>query len=157
MGLKASSSSTQGTSTPSQLGSLDAGITIHADVTQVIDKLQFDCPQSPVANEVGTFFQTLLSVEDGGLSKVLSTLKEADEFLSEDENDVTEGSASPLVLRGGMSIALSILYLLRAVRPNEVAQKGSSGGGTPTSNVLVEGMTTPTMMVKEPPMVTTTI
>ncbi|XP_035540151.1 uncharacterized protein LOC118344192 [Juglans regia] len=134
-GLKCSG---RGTSTPSQLGSSDAGIIVHTD-------FQSDCPQSPVAIGVSTCFQGSLSIEDGGSSRILSTLEEADKLLSEDENGVTEGSAP----------STCSLPHEGVVESDKVAHKGLSRG--PTSNVLIDGTTTPMLEVKETLMVTTTM
>ncbi|XP_041000606.1 uncharacterized protein LOC121246496 [Juglans microcarpa x Juglans regia] len=81
----------------STIGSLDAGIFVHASVTMPSKGAVGS--QALVADEVGPSIQGSFIVEDGDPSKFLSILEETVKPLLEDSNGVTEGSAS--LLDGG--------------------------------------------------------
>ncbi|KAF5442000.1 hypothetical protein F2P56_037022 [Juglans regia] len=102
----------------SKIGSLDAGIFVHASVTMPSEGAVGS--HAPVTNVVGPSIQGSFVVKDGGPSKVSSILEETVEPLLEDANGVTKGSASPLE---------------EAVGSNKVAHQGSSKGGAYTQNV----------------------
>ncbi|KAG7970733.1 hypothetical protein I3843_07G099800 [Carya illinoinensis] len=112
------------------MGSLDVGIFVQASVTQDIGSFSSMPPkgvvgsQAPIANGVSTSDQGSFLVEDGGPSRVLSTLEEIVEPLLKDANRVTKGSTSPTCsMFGG------------AVGSDKMALQGSLGGGAHTSNV----------------------
>ncbi|XP_035542241.1 uncharacterized protein LOC118344845 [Juglans regia] len=86
--LKATSVQAKDVSTPSQIGSLDASIFVHASVTMPLEGAVG--PQSPYADEIGTSVQGSSLVEDGGPSKILNILEETVKPLLEDANGVTE-------------------------------------------------------------------
>ncbi|KAF5449702.1 hypothetical protein F2P56_030119 [Juglans regia] len=73
----------------STIGSLDAGIFVHASATMPSEGAVGS--QALVADEVGPFVQSSFVVEDGGLSKVSSILEDTVEPLLEDVNGATEG------------------------------------------------------------------
>ncbi|XP_040987839.1 uncharacterized protein LOC121235560 [Juglans microcarpa x Juglans regia] len=66
------------------IGSLDAGIFVHANVTMPSEGAVGS--QAPIADEVGPFVQGSFVVEDGGPSKVSSILEDTVEALFENAN-----------------------------------------------------------------------
>ncbi|KAF5481648.1 hypothetical protein F2P56_002285 [Juglans regia] len=95
---------TKGVST---IGSLDAGIFVHTNVTMPSEGAVGS--QAPVADEVGPFVQGSFVVEDENPSKISSILEDTVKPLLEDANGATEGDNNHIDVEqplGGKDLSL---------------------------------------------------